>query len=95
MLLAPTGHQGLDKGTKAQLWGQILMGIVSPATRELRRGPQRALKKGPREGLQMGLPAHATVARATALSWRGLLGHCPGPAGRVTHQMVVCCLGHL
>lgn len=43
----------------------------------------------------MGLPAHATVARATALSWRGLLGHCPGPAGRVTHQMVVCCLGHL
>lgn len=43
----------------------------------------------------MGLAAHATVARATALSRRGLPGHCPGPTGRVTHQMVVCCLGHL
>ena len=43
----------------------------------------------------MARAALATVARATALSRRGLLGHCPGHTGRVIHQMAVCCLSQL
>lgn len=59
----------------------------------------QAAAAGPTKGLGEGActarAALAAVAQATALSWRGLLGHCPGHTGRVIHQMAVCCLSQL
>lgn len=78
--------------TKAGRCGQILMDIVSGK----QPGSQGEAHKGAGGGgCEWAWAAHATVAQATALSQRGLLGHCPGHTGRVIHQMAVCCLSQL
>ena len=59
--------------------------------RRERPGGQARPTKGRGRGREWAWAALATVARATALSGRGLLGHCPGHTGRVIHQMAVCC----
>ncbi|TKC52260.1 hypothetical protein EI555_000379 [Monodon monoceros] len=77
--------------TKAGRRGQTLTDVVGGSGQAARRGPQR----GRGRGREWAWAAHATVARATALSRRGLLGHCPGHTGRVIHQMAVCCVSQL
>lgn len=77
--------------TKAGRRGQTLTDVVGGSGQAARRGPQR----GRGRGREWARPAHAAVARATAPSRRGLLGHCPGHTGRVIHQMAVCCVSQL
>lgn len=93
MLSAPIGHRGPQQGSP--IWRQR-PGTADKYSRVLAAGrPAGRAREGRGRGREWAWPAHATVARATALFWRGLLGHCPGHTGRVIHQMAVCCLSQL
>jgi hypothetical protein len=99
MLLASTGcqdlNQGVQFGDKGTALGTNTRGHCQPGRQAAEARPTKGLKKELRAGAVNGLrctyhrcPGDGPLTERSA-------GPLSGPAGHVTHQMVMCCLGHL